>query len=276
MIKFMWIPALIVTYLIGDFLAGAMPADGVERAVIPWWTLASIAVPAAVNLFTANKAAKAQSGAASDALDIHRENRDRADAAISDMRRDFKNVSPEQTAFMDRLRKQMKDGTIPVGQVLSQVAQRTNEQGNVATQRVRGEAASAGFGSSAATATAVGRQQSKIVQAIAEQSRSIQIQNELSKVGASNQLGAIGLSETDAQRQASIAEVNATIGAGSQFAGNASQIATSQGQIEAERIRNIGNTASQLVTTGANFASAPTAEFDGQKYRYFNGQWQKG
>jgi len=249
---------------------------------IPWWLIISTAADVGSQVYSgfqqgkAAKSAGKRADAASDRADAQLA---RTDTAISDLRTGFGNVSAGQTEFMDRLREQMRTGALPVGQLTSQVSQRVNEQGNIAEQRVRGESFSRGFGGSAAAASAVGRVQSASLQTIAEQSRAIGIQNELSKEDASNKLGQIGLGETAANRQMEIAALNATIGAGSQLNQDLNIVDANRNAID-QQIAGANSQIASGIAGGvgavSNYATAPRIEFEGKNYRWFNGQWIEG
>ncbi len=276
----MWIPVLIATYFLSEYIGNVLVPPDTGVIVAAWWIPAAMALQALSSIYggiQAGKAAKVAKGASDDASTRADEQLSRTESAIGDFRSKFMDVAPGQLDYMERLREQTKRGVLPVGQLISRVSQRANEQANVGAQRVRGETVSAGLGG-AATASAVGRLQSKTIQTIAEQAQAIQIENELSKLGASDKLGQIGLGETSAGRQMEIAALNANIGAGSTYNADALRAdalgvsaANQTAQANAAMVSSIAGAGSDF----ANYASARTTTFEGQKYRWFNGQWIK-
>lgn len=126
--------------------------------------------------------------------------------------------SAGEREYADLLRTRMEKGALPVGQLTQQVGLRVGEFAQAGQAAVSGEFANIGLGGTAASASAVGRVQSKALQAIAEQSRAIQIENELSKIGAGDKIGGLGMRETDATRRFADMLLNAQTGvAGATF-----------------------------------------------------------
>lgn len=113
----------------------------------------------------------------------------------------FGETSAAEQEYAELLQTRMKEGALPVGQLTQQVGLRVGEFAQQGRAAVGGQFANIGLGGTAASASAVGRVQAKALQAIAEQSRAIQIENELSKVSAGTEFGQLGIRQTDATRR---------------------------------------------------------------------------
>ncbi len=133
--------------------------------------------------------------------------------------------SAGEQEYAQRLQTQTEEGALPVGLLTQQVGRRVGEFAQTGQAAVSGEFANIGLGGTAASASAVGRVQAKALQAIAEQSRAIQIENELSKIAAGDKLGALGVRETDATRRMAGMVLGARSGIASTVLGGETDIA---------------------------------------------------
>ncbi len=140
-----------------------------------------------IGSYFANRSAKRQRGRDRDSLAAFQES--------------YLKQSPAEREYAQLLQTQMREGALPVGQLTSRVGQRVGEFAQQGTAAVGGQMANIGLGGTAASASAVGRVQAKALQAIAEQSRAIQIENEMTKIYAGEEYGRYGASRSDAMRR---------------------------------------------------------------------------
>ncbi|HEC61799.1 MAG TPA: hypothetical protein ENI27_06035 [bacterium] len=195
-----------------------------------------------IGSYLANKSAKSQ------------RRRDRK--SLSDFRDSYLKQSPAELEYAKLLQTRMKEGALPVGQLIQGVSRQVGEFTQQGTAAVSGQFANIGLGGTAASASAVGRVQAKALQAIAEQSRAIQIENELTKVTAGNRYGQYAASRSDVMRR--MAEMTLGVETG---------ISASRGASESRYARDItgaiGETASFF---GSQQGSYPPILQDGVTY----------
>ncbi len=122
-------------------------------------------------------------------------------AALGEFRGGYLDQSPAELEYAKLLQGWMKKGALPVAQLEQQVSQRVGEFTQQGTAAVQGGMYNIGLGGTAASASAVGRVQAKALQAIAEQSRAIQVENEMTKIAAGGEYGRYGAGRSDTMRR---------------------------------------------------------------------------
>ncbi len=176
----------------------------------PW--LAVIGIKAGADLmgsYFANQAAKKQRKRDRRALgryttgqrEAQEQFRTQQQTALGEFRGGFAEPSAAEQEYLELVRSRVEKGALPVGELTQQVGRQVGEFAQAGRAAVSGEFANIGLSGTAAAASAVGRVQAKSLQAIAEQSRAIQIENELSKIAAQRELGDVGFRQTDATRR---------------------------------------------------------------------------
>ncbi len=148
---------------------------------------------------------------------------ERAGLNIENLRKGFTARNALEQQFIDRLQTQSRTGALPVGELESQVSERVGEEARGARARQTGFAASRGLEGSGVTASLTGRIDASSMQSIARAARSIRIENEATKIGAQQQLGAVGARESDLRRQLASMIFSAESGRESTFFGGRSR-----------------------------------------------------
>ena len=210
----------------------------VEVIMAVWpiaWLAAAAAAKGIGNLYSAYRSR--QRGRSRNAATRAAAGQQRTDASgnIADLQQGFLEPNAAQKAFRDRLRKRAKTGALPVQELESQVGQRVGEFSRQAQVGVTGSVARAGLEGSGVAESLRRRVSSSAMQSIAHQARAIRIQNEQTKIGAQDQLGAIGDQDAGNRRNLASMIFRARSGRDANYYG---QLATGRGQQYASQDRS--------------------------------------
>ncbi len=177
----------------------------------------------------------------------------------------FAQQSPAELEYAKLLQTRMKEGALPVAQLEQQVGQRVGEFAQQGQAAVSGQMYNIGLGGTAASASAVGRVQAKALQAIAEQSRAIRIENELTKIAAGDQYGRYGAGRSSVLRQMALTTLQGETGI--------------SGNLESSRTAAVGDVTSaagQFAAWQGSQSGQSIVGDDGITYNYVPGKgWVK-